>query len=294
MNEARSSQIPLLLGTHVSIAGGIEKAIQRGEAVGCTAIQVFTRNASRWQAKPLSADSVVAFRSLRNQSSIRYVAAHDSYLINLASPDPELRDKSIAAFIDEMERCSQLGIGDLVMHPGAHVGQGVAAGITTLIDSFEIIFERAPEDVRVLVENTAGQGTCLGASFVELAEILARLPQRNLGICFDTCHAFAAGYDLSSSAGYEDVMAEFDRLIGVEKLFLFHLNDSKKPLGSRVDRHDHVGRGLLGREGFAALMRDQRFASVPKIIETPPGDGHCDDLANLTLLRDLSGYRVGL
>lgn len=275
----------LLLGTHVSIAGGIENAISRGAAVGCTAIQVFTRNASRWQAKPLPAESVAAFRAARQNSSIDYVAAHDSYLINLASPESELRNKSIAAFIDEMERCSQLGIKDLVMHPGAHVGQGAEAGLATLIESFQTIFDQAPVDVRVLVENTAGQGTCLGASFAELAEILARLPQRNVGICFDTCHAFAAGYDLTSAENYAQVMAEFDRLIGIERLSLFHLNDSKKPLGSRVDRHDHVGRGLIGPEGFAALMRDQRFAAIPKIIETPPGAEHCDDFENLALLR---------
>lgn len=280
---------PLLVGAHVSIAGGIEKAFARGKAVGCTAIQVFTRNASRWQAKPLSADAITAFRAARKDCSIGYVAAHDSYLINLASPDSALRDKSIEAFIDEMERCSQLGIEDLVMHPGAHVGQGAAAGMTTLIESFHRIFSEAPNDVRVLVENTAGQGTCLGSRFEELAEILERLPQENLAICFDTCHAFAAGYDLTSGGGYTATMAEFDRLIGVERLALFHINDSKKPLGARVDRHDHVGRGQIGPAGFAALMQDQRFLATAKIIETPPGDEHCDDLINLALLRQFAG-----
>ena len=278
----------LLVGAHVSIAGGIEKAFARGEAVGCTAIQVFTRNASRWQAKPLEEKSIAAFRAARQASSIGYVAAHDSYLITFASPDPELRNKSISAFIDELKRCSQLGIEDLVMHPGAHVGAGFKAGMNNLVESFRTVFEQAPEDVRVLVENTAGQGTCFGARFEELAEILDRLSQRNLGICFDTCHAFAAGYDLRSAEGYTATMDEFDRLIGCDKLALIHVNDSKKPLGSRVDRHDHVGRGLIGREGFAALLQDQRFAGVAKIIETPPGEDHCDDLANLALLRRLA------
>ncbi len=278
----------LLVGAHVSIAGGIEKAFARGEAVGCTAIQVFTRNASRWQAKPLEEKSIAAFRAARQASSIGYVAAHDSYLINLASPDPELRNKSIAAFIDELKRCSQLGIEDLVMHPGAHVGAGFKAGMNNLVESFRTVFEQAPKEVRVLVENTAGQGTCFGARFEELAEILDRLSQHNLGICFDTCHAFAAGYDLRSAEGYAASMDEFDRLIGCDKLVLFHVNDSKKPLGSRVDRHDHVGRGLIGREGFAALLQDQRFTGVAKIIETPPGEDHCDDLANLALLRRLA------
>ncbi len=284
-----STVSPLLVGAHVSIAGGIEKAFSRGEAVGCTAIQVFTRNASRWQAKSLSDVSIAAFRAARKNSNIGYVAAHDSYLINLASPDSALRSKSIAAFIDEMERCSQLGIEDLVMHPGAHVGQGAVAGMTTLIESFQRIFCEAPNDVRVLVENTAGQGTCLGSRFEELAEILERLPQENLAICFDTCHAFAAGYDLTSGEGYAVTMAEFDRLIGAERLALFHINDSKKPLGARVDRHDHVGRGQIGPAGFEALMQDQRFSSVARIIETPPGDEHCDDLINLALLRQFAG-----
>ncbi len=286
-----SARQKLLVGAHVSIAGGIEKAIARGEAIGCSAIQIFTRNASRWQAKPLAADSVAAFRAARQNSEIDYVAVHDSYLINLASPDAALRNKSIAAFIDEMERSSLLGIEDLVMHPGAHVGQGSQAGLNTLIESFRTVFSQAPTDVRVLVENTAGQGTCLGACFEELAEILERLPQGNLAICFDTCHAFTAGYDLTSPESCAEVMANFDRLLGTEKLALFHMNDSKKPLGSRVDRHDHVGRGLIGPAGFAALMQDERFSAVAKIIETPPGDKHCDDFANLALLRQLAGQQ---
>lgn len=282
------SSTRLLLGAHVSIAGGIEKAFGRGEAIGCSAIQIFTRNASRWQAKPLSDEAVKAFRRARHASSIDYVSAHDSYLINLASPDPELRHRSIVAFIDEMVRCARLGIEDLVMHPGAHVGAGYEAGMNTLIASLGSVFAEAPAEVRVLLENTAGQGSCLGARFEELAEILERLPQGNLAVCFDTCHAFAAGYDLRSIDGYQQVMDTFDRLIGTEQLALFHVNDSKKPLGSRVDRHEHVGRGLIGPTGFEALMADKRFAGRAKIIETPPGDEHCDDLRNLALLRQFA------
>lgn len=284
---------PVLIGTHVSIAGGIDKAIGRGVEIGCGAIQVFTRNASRWQAKPLPVSAIAAFRDARQAHGLSYIAAHASYLINLASPDKALRLKSIDAFIDEMERCSLLGIEDLVMHPGAHVGQGAAAGLDAVVDSFAHIFAQAPKDVRVLVENTAGQGTCLGASFEELAEILQRLPQANLAICFDTCHAFAAGYDLTSAAGYADVMTEFERLIGIERLALFHLNDSKKALGSRVDRHDHVGRGLIGLGGFQALMQDARFGRIAKIIETPPGENHCEDLVNLALLRKMAAPPAG-
>lgn len=280
---------PLLLGAHVSIAGGIEKAFLRGAEIGATAIQVFTRNASRWQAKPLEAAAIHAFRQARGNSSIGYVAAHDSYLINLASPDAALRHKSIDTFVDELQRCQQLGIEDLVMHPGAHMQQGTAAGLRQLVESFSSVFQQAPGGVRVLLENTAGQGSCLGARFEELAEIIERLPMANFAVCFDTCHAFAAGYDLSTGEAYTATMAEFERLIGLQQLGLFHLNDSKKPCGARVDRHQHVGQGAIGAAGFRALMQDARFFHVPKIIETPGGDEHCHDLENLALLRKFAG-----
>jgi deoxyribonuclease-4 len=283
-----TGETPLLIGAHVSIAGGIEKAFARGAAIGCTAIQIFTRNASRWQASPLTSNAIEAFHQARRHSPITYVAAHDSYLINLASPDAELRNKSIEVFVDEMIRCDQLGIADLVMHPGAHMGLGTAAGLAELVRSFRSILQQAPAGVRVLLENTAGQGTSLGARFEELAEVLDQLPQGNFAICFDSCHAFAAGYELARIEGYERTMAEFDRLIGTPKLALFHLNDSKKPLGGRVDRHQHVGRGEIGPEGFRALLQDRRFCAVPKIIETPAGENHCHDLANLALLRELA------
>ena len=284
----RPNQPPLLLGTHVSIAGGLGKAFARGEEIGCTAMQIFTRNASCWQTRPLEPGEIEVFCLARRRSSIAYIAVHDSYLINLASPDVSLRTKSIVAFVEEMVRCHQLGILDLVMHPGAHMGAGTAAGLDQLVASFKEIFQRGPADVRVLLENTAGQGTSLGARFEELAEIMERLPQAKFAICFDSCHAFAAGYDLSSAEGYARTMAEFDRLIGSERLGLFHLNDSKKPLGARVDRHDHVGQGAIGCAGFRALMQDRRFAGIAKIIETPAGENHCHDLANLALLRDFS------
>jgi deoxyribonuclease-4 len=286
-----ASAAPLLFGTHVSIAGGVEKAFSRGAAIGATAIQIFTRNASRWQAKPLTAAAIAAFKQARSNSAVGYVAAHDSYLINLASPDVALRKKSIDTFIDEMLRCAQLGIEDLVMHPGAHLQQGTAAGLRQLVESFNSIFAQAPSGVRVLLENTAGQGSCLGARFEELAEIIERLPAANFAICFDTCHAFAAGYDLSSAAAYVATMTEFNRLIGCERLALFHLNDSKKPLGARVDRHQHVGQGMIGCAGFRTLLQDARFAKIAKIMETPSGEQHCYDLENLALLRQLAGGR---
>lgn len=281
----QSSALPLLIGPHVSIAGGIEKAFARAAAVGATAMQIFTGNASRWQAKPLTPAAIAAFKLARSTSIISYVAVHDSYLINLASPDAVLRKKSIDSFVAEMQRCHQLGIEDLVMHPGAHMQQGVAAGIRQLVESFKSAFSQAPGTVRVLLENTAGQGSCLGARFEELAEILARLPEANLAICFDTCHAFAAGYDLTSEDAYATTMVEFERLIGCQRLALFHLNDSKKELGARVDRHQHVGQGAIGAAGFRALLQDVRFADRAKIIETPSGEQHCHDLENLARLR---------
>lgn len=278
----------LLIGAHMSISGGMEKAFFRGEEVGCTAMQVFTKNASRWQAKPLAEAAARTFRAAWEASPIGPVVAHDSYLINLASPDRALQEKSIAAFLDEMARCEQLGIPSLVMHPGAHVGSGEDAGIDRLTEAFRRIFTEAPETVTVLLENTAGQGTVLGGAFEHLAEILDRVPDGKFGICFDTCHAFAAGYDLSTAEGYAGTMTRFDQLIGLERIAAFHVNDCKKGLGSHVDRHEHIGRGTIGREGFAALMQDGRFQEVPKILETPKDDDGSLDRQNLATLRALA------
>jgi deoxyribonuclease IV len=278
-----------LLGAHMSIAGGMERAFARGEAVGCTAIQIFTKNASQWRGKPISDQAALAFPTAWQASPIGPVLVHDSYLINLASPDDAKWEQSKAALLDEMCRCAQLGIGELVMHPGAHLSQGEPAGLQRIATALRDIFTKAPNTVRLLLENTAGQGTYLGGRFEHLAEIIERVPTGRFGVCFDTCHAFAAGYDLSTTDGYQGVMAEFDRLVGVETIHAFHLNDSKKGLHSRVDRHEQIGLGAIGREGFAALMQDSRFAAVPKILETPKGDNDEFDRINLTLLRQLAG-----
>lgn len=278
----------LLLGTHVSIAGGIYKAFARGEQVGCTAIQIFTKNASRWQAKALQQADIDAFKTARRESSIQFVAAHDSYLINLASPEDDKRHRSIMAFIDEMERCAALGIEYLVMHPGAHMGNGIDNGLNLLTDSFHSIFQRGPGGVTILLENTAGQGTCLGDRFEQLGAVIGMLPEANFGICLDTCHAFAAGYDMSTPEGYKSMMAEFNDQIGLDRLMLIHANDSKKPRGSRVDRHQHIGKGEIGREGFSALMQDEKIRYVPKVIELAPGEDHCFDQENLGLLREMA------
>lgn len=277
------------LGVHVSISGGVELAFARGEEIGCTAIQIFTRNASQWRAKPISAASATAFRANRETSPIEAVAAHDSYLINLAAQDDEKWEKSKAAFRDELERCALLGVEALVMHPGAHLGAGEEAGLQRIAAAFREIFAAAPAGVQVLLETTAGMGSHLGWRFEHLARIMELAPQHEFGICLDTCHVFAAGYDLSHLEGYAAMMTEFDRIVGCEKIRLFHVNDSKKPCGSRVDRHEHVGQGCIGEAGFACLMRDARFAAVPKILETPPGEKNEYDLRNLALLRRLGG-----
>lgn len=283
-----TSNNPLLLGTHVSIAGGLYKAFARGEQVGCNAIQIFTKNASRWQAKALQQEDIDAFKKARQESSIDFVAAHDSYLINLASPEPDKRQRSITTFIDEVERCAALEIEYLVMHPGAHMGNGIDNGLKLLADSFCTIFQKVPKGVTVLLENTAGQGTCLGDKFEHLAEVIDKVPEGDFGICLDTCHAFAAGYDLSTTEGYHTTIDEFDNRIGLDRLQLIHANDSKKPLNSRVDRHQHIGQGEMGPQGFAAMMQDSRLLRVPKIIELPPGEDNCFDFENLGLLREMA------
>ena len=285
-----SAQPKLLpLGVHASIAGGIEKALPRAEQLNCGAVQIFTRNASRWQSKPLAPQNIADFRKAATQSLIAQIFVHDSYLINLAAPDEEKWQKSKEAFLDELERCSALGIKGLVMHPGAHLGQGEEEGLQRIAEAFREIFRSAPQDVQVLLETTAGMGSHLGWRFEHLARIIELVPEHEFGVCFDTCHVFAAGYDLASAPGYQKTMAEFERLIGCDRIGLFHLNDSKKPRGSRVDRHEHIGQGHIGESGFACLMQDARFTGVAKILETPQGDAHEHDLRNLALLRRLAG-----
>lgn len=279
----------LLLGAHMSIAGGLDKAFERGEAVGCTAMQVFTANANRWKGKPITAEAAARFRARWQESSIGPVFSHDSYLINLASQKEDLWQKSKAAFLEEMQRCHMLGLKGMVMHPGAHLGAGEEAGLKRVRDAFDAILREAPDDVMVLIENTAAQGTCLGGPFQHIATLLAGYPQNRFGVCFDTCHACAAGYDLATEDGYQTTMDEFDHLIGLERIQLFHVNDSKKECGARVDRHAHIGAGAIGRSGFANLMQDSRLAHIPKILETPKGEDDQMDRTNLSLLRELAG-----
>jgi len=271
----------------MSIAGGVDKAIDRGEALGCTAIQIFTKNATQWKARPLGTEEVADFKRKRSESGM-LVVAHDSYLINLGSPDPALWKKSVAAFLHEMERAEALELPYLVMHPGSHKDAGVQRGLRAVIKAFnDLLGSTSGFRVKILLENTAGQGTALGHTFEQLGTIMrGTIDPERFGVCIDTCHAFAAGYDLVSPSEYEEVWGELDRWVGLKRVKLLHLNDCKKGLGERVDRHEHIGRGMLGLEPFGKIMSDERFRSVPKIIETPKWlDGKDMDTVNLGILR---------
>jgi deoxyribonuclease-4 len=288
------AQETLLLGAHVSIAGGVHLAIGRGEGLGCTAIQIFTKNAAQWKGKPLSEEEVRKFTKERARAGIM-VVAHDAYLINLGSPNTALLKKSRIAFVDEMERAEQLEIPYLIMHPGAHSGSGEDAGLRSVAQSFNIFLRETPGfRVKILIENTAGQGTALGYSFEHLQRIIEQTvePER-MGVCLDSCHALAAGYDIRSSSGYQKVMDEFDTVIGLDNLKALHLNDCRKGLGLRVDRHEHLGKGALGIDFFRLVMNDPRFRQIPKIIETPKFlEGRDMDPVNLGVLKGLVTHGV--
>ena len=280
-----------LLGAHMSIAGGHALAIERATACGMTACQIFTKNANQWSAKPIAPEAAEAFRARVTASDVGFVVAHDSYLINLASPDDALWERSTAAFADELMRADQLGVPWLVTHPGAHMGSGVETGVARVAAALNRLFAAHPDvGVTVLLETTAGQGTTLGRTFEELATILSLIEdQTRVGVCFDTCHVFAAGYDMRDATTYAATLQAFDDIIGIDRLRLFHLNDSKKGLGARVDRHAHVGDGELGSEAFRLLLTDERFLCHPGILETPKDEDGEDDRRNMALLRGLAG-----
>ena len=278
-----------LLGAHMSIAGGVGNAFLEGKKVDCDAIQIFTKSSRQWAAKPLEKDEIDQFHLNRKESGIAAVVAHDSYLLNLGSPDAGLRKRSVAAFIDEMERCEVLGVTHLIAHPGAHVGAGEAEGIKTIANSLDEVHKACPKfTVKVTLEITAGQGSNLGYRFEQIGAMIdATKESDRLRVCFDTEHAFAAGYDLRTKEGYERTFSEFDEAIGIKLLAAFHLNDSKKEFHSRVDRHEHIGQGFIGIEAFRRLMNDKRFWGLPMCLETPKGPDLKEDRENLTLLRSL-------
>ncbi len=280
------------LGAHMSIAGGIHLAPERGAMVGCGVIQVFTQNSNQWRGKSVSEADVRLFREKWKEAGLHEIVSHDIYLINLAAAPGEVRDKSLVGFREEMERCSRLGIDKIVMHPGAHLGEGEDTGIKRICEAFDRLFAEVPEyGGKVLLETTAGQGSNVGYRFEQLRRIIDGTTFADrFAVCYDTCHTFAAGYDITTPEGYRKTFAEFDRIIGLERLQCFHMNDSKKGLNSRVDRHEHIGRGAMGMEGFRLLLNDARFAKVPKILETPKGDNDEMDVVNLKVLRDLIKY----
>ncbi|MFY9820191.1 MAG: deoxyribonuclease IV, partial [Thermoanaerobaculia bacterium] len=278
------------LGVHVSVAGGMTTAIERATELGCTAAQVFVKNANQWQGRELPEAEVAAFRAARAASRVGPLVAHASYLINLCTLDPALLARSREALADELSRCARLGIDGLVLHPGAHLGAGEEAGIDRVAESLDAVLSKMPDAIpRILLENTAGQGSCLGYRLEHLAAIRARVasPHR-VGVCLDTCHAFAAGYAIHKPKGYEAFVTEIEDLLGLAAVGCFHLNDSVRPFGSRRDRHAHIGEGEIGLPGFARLLHDPRLRAIPMVLETEPGDemeGHRRDLEVLRGLR---------
>jgi deoxyribonuclease-4 len=308
-----------LFGAHMSITGGLHKALESAKALGMDTVQLFTASPSKWQvseitppsagktvsksgkvltkngnqwnARDLTDDEVTTFRDTLRQTKIRYATAHDSYLINMASPEEKLYKRSVEAFVVELQRAERLGLSYLVTHPGAHLDSGEDAGLQKIAKAIDEVHARCPNfNVRILLETTAGQGTTLGYRFEHLARILSLVadPDR-LGTCLDTCHVFAAGYELAPAAEYEKTIRAFQKTVGLKKLLAFHINDSVKGLGSRVDRHAHIGKGELGLEPFRLLVNDKRFRNRPMVLETPKEEGDADDMdtVNLATLRRL-------
>jgi len=281
----------LKIGCHISIAGGIDNSVKRAEELGCSTMQIFSKNASTWREKILKKDEVESFRENLKNSNINPVFIHTSYLINLASPSDELYSKSINAFIEEMKRADLL-LPDpyLIIHPGAHTGAGEEYGIQRVIRALNIILEKSADlnlKTMILLEDTAGSGTHLGYNFYQLKRMIEGTKDRKrIGICFDTCHAFSAGYDLSHQEGIERTLEEIDKYVGLERLKVIHLNDSKFPLGSRKDRHMHIGKGYIGLEGFKVLVNHKYLKDLPFILETPKHDEK-DDQKNIDLVKSL-------
>jgi deoxyribonuclease IV len=276
----------LLLGAHVSIAGGTHEAPPRARAIGATAMQMFTKMANRWADRACEGDECAAFTAALGETRVRATIAHDSYLINLASPDETLRRRSIESFITELQRCEALGLTYLVSHPGNYIDNR-ESGIKRNADAITEALSRVPGRTVLCLETTAGSGTAIGASFEDLAELIDAVPEPHrsrLAICLDTCHAYSAGHDLVNA--YDDVWKRFDDLLGLSRLKVMHLNDSKTPFNSRRDRHELIGEGSIGERGFRNVMNDERLASVPKVIETPKGtDPTATDARMLKLLR---------
>jgi deoxyribonuclease-4 len=278
----------LLLGAHMSTAGGLHTAFERGEALGCTAIQIFTSSPRQWRGRDLTHADVEAFRAAWEASSCKACFAHDIYLTRLGTRDTAIRSRSRSTFAQELRTCQRLGLSALVMHPVGDDDANEDAVLDRVAASLNAVFEKVPDEgTLVLLETTAGQGANVGYRFEQLARIIEGVEQsERLGVCVDTCHVFAAGYDISGAAGWKGMMTELERTVGLARLHAVHLNDSQKPCGSRVDRHAHIGRGEIGVAAFARVMRDRRLSRVPKVLETPKEDDM--DAVNLALLRRLA------
>ncbi len=287
----RKSSISLPpLGAHMSVAGGMDLALERARSAGCTAVQVFLKNNNQWMGKPYDEEVLERWRKAVAVGDLGKPIAHNGYLVNLASPKADLLKKSMDNMQDDLKRAEMLGVPGIVTHPGAHLGEGEAKGIRQIAKQINILLDKsAPSRVSIYLETTAGQGSCIGHRFEHIRDIMDGIKDRaRIGVCVDTCHIFAAGYDIRTSETYDATFKEFDRVIGLDAIRAFHVNDSKKPLGSRVDRHEHIGKGFIGEEGFRCFMRDARFAKIPHIMETPKDETLEEDRMNLATLRRLA------
>lgn len=273
----------------MSTQGGVHTAFARGTSIGCTTMQIFVKNNNRWAASPLTDKDAAHYKDESAKARISPVVAHAAYLINLCAPNPEILQKSRTAFADELTRCHALGVHALIVHPGAHMGAGEEEGARRIAESLNSIHSQTTGvGTLTALESTAGQGSAVGYRFEHLRAIIDQVEEKKrMAVCLDTCHLFAAGYDISTTRGWQETMDQFDSIVGLKRLVAFHVNDSKKGLGSRVDRHDHIGKGMIGLEGFAALMNDERLVSIPKILETEKSEDMHEDVENMTLLRSL-------
>jgi deoxyribonuclease-4 len=286
-SEIRNPNSEILLGAHMSIAGGVHMAIERGRSIDCTAIQMFVKNNMQWFARPLAKEEIRDFLNHTQRGDLLSIFAHANYLINLAATNPQFLANSLRALAEELTRADQLELPFLVLHPGAHLRAGEEAGLKKITKSINRVFAKIPKvKTKIALETTAGQGSCLGDKFEHLAYIIehVREPER-LCVCLDTAHIFAAGYDIGSEKVVRKTFREFDRIVGLDRLAAIHLNDSKTARGSRVDRHEHIGKGQIGLDAFRFIMRDRRFRKIPKVLETPKGKDLAEDVVNLKTLR---------
>lgn len=280
----------MLLGAHVSIAGGLHKAIERGEILGCSTIQVFTQSSRTWKPAILSEEAVRLFKeAFKNSKTVKRIFAHNSYLLNISASDSKIREQSVRHFITILEQCESYGIESLVTHPGSHRGEGLETGIQSTVKSLDEVLKCCRGfKTKILLENTAGQGDCIGSRFEELRAIVEKVSRPDdIGFCFDTQHAFAAGYELRTQEAYNTTFEEWEKTLGTKNILAFHLNDAVKDIGSRVDRHANIGKGFLGKKPFSFLLADKRFSTIPKCIETDPGENDAFHKADLRVLRSL-------